>query len=271
MRNIRCAALSALVLTIMVVTGGTAFAVVPGNDLYGGRTVVGAIPFTDSLDTTEATTDPDDASLNADCGAPATDASVWYEITPSTDGGLVVDVSESSYPAGAIVATGGPGNWTVVDCAPGAVGWLAAAGTTYTILAFDDQSDGGGNGGTLDLRIDVIPPPPTVDITVDRFAVFDSRTGSATLSGTAICTGEAEFAAVEATLSQAVGRFTIRGIGFADLVCDGTPQNWRLEVLPDNGKFAGGKAASVTFAIACGTFDCGTDFEERIVQLRGKR
>lgn len=270
MKHLRRAALSALVLGTLITSAGSALAAVPGNDTYGGRTVVGAIPFTDSLDTTEATTDNNDADINADCGAPATDASVWYEITAVADGGLAVDVSSSTYSAGAIVATGSPGNWSLVACAPGAVGWMAAAGTTYTVLVFDDQFDGGGNGGTLSLTVDVIPPPPTVDITVNRFAGFNSSTGSATVSGTATCTGEPDFVAVETSLSQSVGRFTIHGIGFSDVVCDGTPRPWSVEVLPDNGKFAGGKAASVTFAIACGRFECGTDFEERIVQLRGK-
>ena len=76
MRHARRAAITALVLTTLIASAGTAQAVAPGNDLYGGRTVVGAVPFTDSLDTTEATTDTD---LNVVCGAPATDASVWYE------------------------------------------------------------------------------------------------------------------------------------------------------------------------------------------------
>lgn len=39
----------------------------------------------------------------------------------------------------------------------------------------------------------------------------------------------------------------------------------------DNGKFKGGKAVSVTFAVACGTFFCGVDFQEHVVQLRGAR
>src|SRR5688572_2751123 len=138
MRHARRAAVTALVLTTLIASAGTAQAVAPGNDLYGGRTVVGAVPFTDSLDTTEATTDTDDADLNTNCGAPATDASVWYEITPAATGGLAADVSSSTYSAGAIVATGSPGNWTLVTCGPGAVGWMADAGTTYTILVFDD-------------------------------------------------------------------------------------------------------------------------------------
>jgi hypothetical protein len=269
MKHLRRAAVAALVLATLVTSAGTALAVAPGNDVYGGRTVVGAIPFTDSMDTTQATTDSNDSNLNAECGAPATDASVWYEVTAVADGGLAADVSSSTYSAGVIVATGSPGNWSLVTCGPEAVGWTATAGTTYAILVFDDQGDGVGNGGTLNLTIDVIPPPPTVDITVNPFAAFNSDTGSATVSGTLVCTG-AEFAGLETSLSQRVGRFTIHGFGSSGAVCDGTMQTWTAEVLPENGKFAGGKAATVTFAFACGAFDCGISFEEHTVQLRGK-
>jgi len=105
---------------------------------------------------------------------------------------------------------------------------------------------------------------------VNPVASFNSRTGSVRVSGTATCTGDPDFTTVETSLSQQVGRFTVRGFGISDIVCDGTPRTWSVEVLPDNGKFAGGKAASVSFAIACGAFECGFDFEERTVQLRGK-
>lgn len=101
--------------------------------------MVGAIPFMDSLDTTEATSDINDAGINANCGAPATDTSVWYEFTAGADGGIVVDVSSSTYTAGAIVATGSAGNWSSVACGRRAVAWMATAGTTYTVLVFDDQ------------------------------------------------------------------------------------------------------------------------------------
>jgi hypothetical protein len=269
MKHFRRAAVAALVLATLVMSEGTALAVAAGNDVYGGRTVVGAIPFTDSLDTTEAGTDSNDSDVNVQCGAPATAASVWYEVTAVADGGLAADVSSSTYSAGVIVATGSPGSWSLVACGPGAVGWAATAGTTYAILVFDDQADGAGNGGTLNLTIDVIPAPPTVDITVNRVAAFNSGTGSATVSGTLVCTG-AEFAAVETSLSQRVGRFTIHGFGFSGVVCDGTVQAWTAEVLPENGKFAGGKAATVALAFACGAFQCGIGFEERTVQLRGR-
>ena len=263
-------ATAALTLTAVVATAGPALAAPPSNDTYAGRTVVGSVPLTQSLDTTEATTGADDVELNAQCGAPATDASVWYEITAQTEGGLVVDVSNSSFSAGVIVATGSPGNWTVLSCAPGAVSWFPVAGETYTILVFDDQGDGGGNGGVLNVTIDVAPAAPTIDVTVNPVGEFDARTGSATITGTVTCTGEALFSYLDVEVRQAVGRMsTVTGYATVDITCDGTTYPWSVEVLPVNGKFVGGRAASVTFALACGNIGCGADYQEWIVRLRG--
>jgi len=271
MKLLHRAAVAALVVTTAVSTAGPAFAVVPSNDTYAGRTPVSGLPFTQILDTTEATTDADDAELNAQCGAPATDASVWYDFTATADGGVVVNMLGSDYTAGAIVATGSPASdWSLVACGPDAVGFPTVAGETYTILVFDDQFDGAGNGGTLNLTIDLAPPTPTIDVTVNRFGTFNSKTGAATISGTVTCEGEAQFAFLEVNLRQDVGRFTIRGFNGTDVTCDGVTRPWTLEVVADNGKFAGGKALSVTFAVACGLFECGIDFEERTVQLRRK-
>jgi hypothetical protein len=247
-----------------------ALAAAPGSDTYAGRIVVSVLPFSDSLDTTDATSDADDAEANASCGAPATDASVWYELA-GTDGGILVDVSASDYSAGVIVAIGSPGGLLTVACGQGAVAFFAASGETYAIIAFDDQLDGAGNGGLLDITIDVAPPPPTVDVTVNPVGQFNNLTGSATISGTLTCTGEAFFTDIGVQLTQNVGRFTITGFGgiFSEApVCDGTAQPWSVEVFGQTGKFKGGRAVAVTFAFACGLFDCGFDEDQSIVKLR---
>jgi len=223
------------------------------------------------LDTTEATTDGDDAQLNATCGAPSTDASVWYALDGS-DTGVVVDVSQSDYSAGITVGTGSQGNLQTVACAPGAVAFFAAAGTTYYVLAFDYQGDGGGNGGSLSISFNETPPPPTVDITVNRFGQVNARTGVATISGTYTCTN-GDFIDVFGDARQNVGRFTISGFfGFFEFgTCDGAPHTWVADVFPQNGKFAGGKTMTVTFAFSCGIFECASGFVEQKVQLRGGR
>jgi hypothetical protein len=65
--------LLALALSSLGVSAPAALAAPPSNDTFAG-----ARPdVSELLDTTEATTDSDDAQLNATCGAPATDASVW--------------------------------------------------------------------------------------------------------------------------------------------------------------------------------------------------
>jgi len=269
MRTMRVAPVSAVLLATLGLAV-PASAAPPANDVYGGRIVVGSTPFATTQDTSKATTDADDAELNADCGAPSTDASVWYEVTAATDGALVADVSSSGYSAGVLVGVGSPGSFSIVACGPGATAWSTTAGETYAILVIDDQFDGGGNGGAMSLTIDQAPPPPQIDVTVNPKGQF-TRAGDAIISGQVTCTGVADFAFLEAQLTQAVGRIKIIGFSGTDLTCDGTTRPWSLQITADNGIFRGGKAASVTFAVACGSFDCGVDFEERIVQLSGKR
>jgi hypothetical protein len=242
-------------------------AAAPDNDTYDGRTSVGSLPFTDTVDTSEATTDATDAEANAVCDEPATEASVWYEVTAASDGGIVVDVSGSTYAAGVTVVTGSPGSFGFVTCGPFTSAFETAAGETYVILVFDFEA-GAGNGGTLSITVEEIPPPPEIDVTVDPFGKFNARTGSATITGTVTCTDGADFAYVEVQVRQTVGRFFVTGYGFMELTCDGTAQPWSVEVLGDNGLFKGGRAATVTFAVACGRFDCGADFEEHTVTLR---
>jgi hypothetical protein len=88
------------------------------------------------------------------------------------------------------------------------------------------------------------------------------------VSGTVTCSGEADFAFVDVQLRQQVGRFVVDGFGSIEVICDGTTQPWSVEVFPSNGLFKGGRAVALTFAVACGFIDCGTDFEEAIVRLR---
>jgi hypothetical protein len=259
----------ALALSALGVATPAALAAPPTNDTFPNAAPVAA-GFSEVLDTTEATTDSDDAQLNASCGAPATDASVWY-VLPGTDQGVVIDVSQSNYPAGVLVGTGTQGNLQTVACGPGTVGFFAVAGTTYYVLAIDDQSDGGGNGGLLNISFNEAPPPPTVDIAVSRFGTMNARTGVATISGTYTCTnGDSIDMFVFAR--QNVGRFSILGSGsFFDFgTCDGAPHSWSADVFPENGKFAGGKTITVTFALACGPFECADGFVEQTVQLRGR-
>jgi len=261
----------ALALSAFGVSAPAALAASPTNDTFTGATPI-SLGFSEALDTTEATTDGDDAQLNTNCGAPATDASVWYAFTSSSDTGVIVDVSSSNYSAGVLVGTGNQGNLQIVTCGQWAVAFFASAGTTYYVLAIDDQLDGSGNGGLLNISFNEAPPPPTVDITVNRYGTVNTRTGVATISGTYTCTN-GDFIDVFVDARQNVGRFTILGSGgfFEFGTCDGAPHSWSADVFPQNGKFAGGKTLTLNFAFACGPFECASGFVEQKVQLRGGR
>ena len=250
-------------------------AAVPSNDLYAGRTVIPAVPFLDVIDTTEATTDADDAELNAQCGAPATDASVWYEyVHVAPDAVLHVGTFESDYLVGILVATGAPGSFALLGCNAVATSFPVLTGETYTILLFDYQGDGGGNGGMLGLRLEELPPPPpppSLDVTIDPAGSFHPVTGSATIRGAVTCDGggdEVHERQINLQVRQDVGRFRFEAWGDATFDCDGATHPWSVEVFSGNGKFAGGKALVVLHAFACNTGACSDVEASATVILR---
>ena len=261
----RIAIPSSAVLLFTLSFASPVLAAAPSNDTYAGATVIAALPYAETLDTTEATTDADDTELNGTCGAPATDASVWYSYTAPADQVVIVDVGASDYSSGVLVGVGSPGSLSIVACGPFGVSFLAASGETYAILAIDDQLDGTGNGGTLQLSVTEAPPPAQIDIAVDPVGSFNAKTGTATIRGTVTCTAGA-FAFISAQASQAVGRFTVNGFGFSEVLCDGTSQAWSVEVVAQNGQFKGGRAMTVVFGQAC-NFACGFDQEETTIRL----
>ena len=107
---------------------------------------------------------------------------------------------------------------------------------------------------------------------MNRYGQVNPRTGIATISGSYTCTN-GDFFQASVDARQNVGRFSILGSGaFFDFgTCDGASHTWAADVFPQNGKFAGGKAMTVTFAISCGTFECATGYVEQTIQLRGGR
>jgi hypothetical protein len=261
-------ALAATVCSVAVLAPAALAAAPPANDTVAAATTV-TKGFSQVLDTTGATTDADDTQLNASCGAPATDASVWYTI--QGDGtSVLIDTLASNYSTGITVATGTLGNLQTLVCGPGAVVFSADPGATYYLQVFDYQGDGGGNGGILNLTVSEAPPAPTVEVTVNPKGAFDAKTGAARISGTYTCSN-GDFVDVFVDARQRVGRGFVTGFGaFFDVgTCDGSPRAWTADVFPNGGKFAGGKALSVSFAVSCGLIQCGTGFTEQTVQLSG--
>jgi hypothetical protein len=249
------AVLVGLATALSTALAATASAAAPSNDVFANAAVISSLPFSDTVDTTQATSDSDDTEGLAACGASVPDhASVWYAYTPPTDQTVSVDTSGSSYTVGVGVFTGAPGSLSAVACAQGSANFSAVAGQTYHI-GLPDIS--GGNGGSLHLSV-TAPTPPDIDFSVDRFGRFDSRTGAATVTGTATCTPGAS-GYVQVSLSEAVGRVaTISGYGFASLDCDGSEQHWSAPVQPFSGKYAGGQAKATADAYVCNQLGCAS-------------
>ncbi|MFW2332433.1 serine hydrolase, partial [Ilumatobacter sp.] len=126
----------------------------PANDLFANAVVIDptALPFAAAVDTTGATADDDDLAVG--CPAPATDASVWYSITPTRDVKLLVSPDGSDYSVGISALTGDAGSFELIECRPFAFVIEAEADVTYHVQVFDGQDDGQGNGGNLTFSIE---------------------------------------------------------------------------------------------------------------------
>lgn len=263
------AALGAAAAAVLVAGSAVsaAYAAAPGNDTPAGATAIGALPASIDQNTTEATTDALDAALNEQCGAPATNGSVWFTYTETTGSGFIASVEESDYSAGLLVTEGDPSLGQVITCGPGAVGVETTPGTTYYVMAFSDTATIGGN---LHISFEGAPPPPELTVTADPRGVA-LKGGSAMVSGSYSCTNaDGENSEIDGTLTQRVGRLKITGDFFVyPLECDGASHRWVAEVTSYNGLFKGGKAASITFGFACGAFTCADGYVEQTIQLSG--
>jgi hypothetical protein len=136
-----------------------ALAAAPANDDFSAATSIEALPFHTALDSSEATTAPDDP-LCAGNGA-----SLWYSFTPSADVIVDADTFGSDYDTTLSAWRGTRGSLTAVACDDDTNGlqsqieFRASAGVTYFLMA----ASYGSRGGNLVLSAagsDPGPPPP---------------------------------------------------------------------------------------------------------------
>jgi hypothetical protein len=235
----------ALVLVALAAFTAPALAAAPSNDAFANAKIV-TIGFSETLDTTKATTEPIDAQALESCGAPAVSATVWYAL--QGDGSRVlVDLRGTDYVPGFAVVTGSPGNFTFVTCDAYYGAFDSLAGTTYYVVAFDSQEDGGGKGGNLQISF-IESVLPKLTFSVDSNGTLDSNSGSATVSGSYNCSASAagnEFTVfVDAKQGKVTGRGEFNG------PCDGTTHSWAAVVAPESGKFKAGNLQTASFGIA---------------------
>ena len=254
-----------IVLTLALVAVFPALAAPPPNDDFGSATVIPGIPFSDSLDTTEATTAADDP----DCFGQG--PTVWYAFTPGTDMSIMANTFGSDYDTTLSVYTGTQGNLTQLACNDDFFGVQSrvdidvVAGETYFFMVGAFAS---GPGGNLVFNVDFPPPPLEFDLSVNPVGQVKASTGVVTLSGTVMCSRPA-FVDLFGDAEQRAGRLLIHGFFGVFLECDGvTP--WSASFSGENGIFKAGKVEVNVFAFAFtedGAF--AEDFESLNVQLRG--
>jgi hypothetical protein len=140
----------------------------PRNDLLENVVVIdpAALPFTDSVDTSGATSDSDDPTLGCD---PPWDASIWYSITPTSDERMLLSGFGTDYPFLVTVAKGEPGSFESIGCRPFSRVIEFEANATYYLLVSDD---GGGNGGNAVFTVDALPEAPQNDL-LENATVID--------------------------------------------------------------------------------------------------
>jgi hypothetical protein len=260
----RLAAVTAVGL--LVVSALPVLAAPPANDDIDTPIVVTTIPYTNTQDTSEATTGATDPY----CWGQG--PTVWYAYTAAEDGRLEANTFGSDYDTTLLAAVDdGEGGLDVIACNDDAsslqsrVRFDAREGETYLFMvgAYDD-----GPGGELVFNLLEAPPGQALSLmlSVDPQGTFH-RDGSATIRGTVTCTG-ADWAEVYAEMSQQVGRFQVIGWGWDFIECspDGSP--FEIPIQGITGSFAGGPADVYVDAYTCGEDDCAFDFVETTVRLR---
>jgi hypothetical protein len=131
--------------------------VAPSNDNFGNATVIGGVPFSYSVDITDATVEPGERAPSCAFGS-SSGKTVWYTFTPSATGLLSITINA---PFSTVVAvdTGSVDGLAEVIChGPfgGLSTFVAQAGTTYHF-----QLDGMfGGSGVLQFSLVAILPPP---------------------------------------------------------------------------------------------------------------
>lgn len=250
---------------VMLAVTAPAIAAPPSNDTFEGATTA-SIGFSETIDTTEATTDATDEETTVSCDPGFMAATVWYSYTAGSEAAATVDLSGSDYSAGAIVVTGEPGNFSFVECGPVTFTFPVTSGETYHIVVFDDGSDGNpANGGLLSFALLEGQGPPTFELDFDPTGHF-TKSGTAIVTGTFTCEGATFETQIFGFMQQSVGRFAVNGdFVVFDPPCDGTAQPFEAEIVPENGKFKGGTANITATASGCNDFFCnGVEVQDTV-------
>ncbi|MGD0921458.1 MAG: choice-of-anchor D domain-containing protein, partial [Terriglobia bacterium] len=136
----------------------------PPNDNWANAAVISGTPYTNTVDTTQATTEGTDPSPG--CGNGSTAKSVWYVFTATQDGTVTANTIGSNYDTILSAFTGTPGAFTLQACnddysgLQSQISFSVIAGVTYSFM----PTSYGSGGGSLVFNLSFTPTAPYVSL-----------------------------------------------------------------------------------------------------------
>jgi len=239
---------SVAAVMVILVAGmgvGTAGATPPSNDTEAGAIEIGSLPFTHSMDTSDANADGPRICSNR--------ASVFYEFTPNTTSRVQVDLIGSQYDTTLGVYTRShDGDAHRVECNnyrfnfTAGVRFRAQAGVTYFLMVAECCGHRGRGGGPLVLTATTVTNVALGYAFQLAGGTVDPATGLATLTGTMTC-NERSAGYREMTIRQLrQGIFVARAYFYVYVECTpDIPAEWSVEVDTETGIAFGSGSASV--------------------------
>jgi hypothetical protein len=241
-------------LALLTLYGGAAVAAAPANDDIANAVNVPGLPFTDTVDITDATPAPDDLH----CGTLVDGNTVWYKVTPSSDTRIGFHIDTSVQELSISIGTGSPGALGLWQCSFAPNDALeATAGTTYYIQL---ATCCGAAGGPVTITMQEVLHL-TADIRIDHRGQIDGA-GAVELSGKVRCnrqTPPGSGVTVQGTLKQGSADGWLVPVHFSD----GCSEQWMpwsttVQLLSVHG-FDSGRAALEATVFACDEFDTCAD------------
>ena len=220
-----------LVLVGVVVPARAASAAPPPNDLESGATNSGVFPFTETIDTTDAT-----ASGPRFC---TNNASVFYAFEPVANARVQFDTFGSDYDTTLAVYTrDAAGKVHPLRCnddranVASGVRFRAEAGVRHIFQVGRCCGSGRNGGGQLTVNLTEVPSGAMeFSLEITDPGTVDPATGMATISGTATC-NRSSLGGFEGVLRQLRdGKWVARGYVYLVAAClPGASSPWSLEV-----------------------------------------
>jgi hypothetical protein len=143
-----------LMVFVSVLAPTAALAAAPQNDDIAAVKTIASVPYSDTIDATDATSDPEDPQT---CN---NGKSVWYSFTPSETKRVVAHTAGSDYSNVIAVFRGEPDKDSLIACENGSSRYSfdAKSGVTYWFMVT------GYSGGLLTFNLEIVIPPKNDEV-----------------------------------------------------------------------------------------------------------